>query len=227
MAAITTLLGLPPPPPFPPISVSPPHLKPTTLPFRCSARVHDNDRAPRLLKAAVTGVTELLRLFSPSPNPNRGDSDSSGDEPFVEVSCVDEVLTAVRSDFERAYFVTGKFSRSIYAEDCSFEDPTIKFCGRDRYLQNLELLVPFFDCPSTVLTKIEKGVNLESEFLVATWKLRTYLKLPWRPLISIGGTTLYELNDNFKIVRHVESWDVSALEAIGQIFTTGSRKDDK
>ncbi|KAK1314163.1 hypothetical protein QJS10_CPA06g01556 [Acorus calamus] len=126
MAAITTLLRLPPHPPPPPISVSPPHLKPTTLPFRCSARVHDKDRAPRLLKAAVTGVTELLRLFSPSPNPNR-----------------------------------------------------------------------------------------------------TYLKLPWRPLISIGGTTLYELNDNFKIVRHVESWDVSALEAIGQIFTTGSRKDDK
>ncbi|KAK1314170.1 hypothetical protein QJS10_CPA06g01559 [Acorus calamus] len=101
------------------------------------------------------------------------------------MSCVDEVLTAVRSDFERAYFVTGKFSRSIYAEDCSFEDPTIKFCGRDRYLQNLELLVPFFDCPSIVLTKIEK------------------------------------------IVRHVESRDVSALEAIGQIFTTGSRKDNK
>jgi len=84
---------------------------------------------------------------------------------------------------------------------------------------------------------------------------RTYLKLPWKPLICIDGSTVYELDDKFnvrnkssffwcnvhiwisyayamiatsygclhlfiqQIVRHAESWNVSALEAIGQIFT--------
>lgn len=80
---------------------------------------------------------------------------------------------------------------------------------------------------------------------------RTYLKLPWKPLIKIDGTTVYELNDELKvgreenvfhkvgtyscilhmlvhhtffslpsqIIRHAESWSVSALEAVGQIFS--------
>ncbi|XWS22437.1 hypothetical protein CRYUN_Cryun29cG0034300 [Craigia yunnanensis] len=48
---------------------------------------------------------------------------------------------------------------------------------------------------------------------------KTYLKLPWRPLISIDGSTFYEFDEKFTIVRHAESWNVSALEAIGQIFT--------
>ncbi|KAJ0914930.1 hypothetical protein HanPSC8_Chr06g0244151 [Helianthus annuus] len=51
---------------------------------------------------------------------------------------------------------------------------------------------------------------------------RTYLKLPWRPLISVDGTTVYDLDNQFRIVKHVESWSVSPLEAIGQIFTPSS-----
>ncbi|XWS22438.1 hypothetical protein CRYUN_Cryun29cG0034400 [Craigia yunnanensis] len=43
---------------------------------------------------------------------------------------------------------------------------------------------------------------------------RTYLKLPWRPLILIDGSTFYELDEKFTIVRHAESWNVSALKTI-------------
>ncbi|KAH0454737.1 hypothetical protein IEQ34_016661 [Dendrobium chrysotoxum] len=56
---------------------------------------------------------------------------------------------------------------------------------------------------------------------------RTYLKFPWRPFISILGTTTYDLNEEFKIVKHSESWNISPLEAIGQIFTTGSTQADE
>ncbi|KAJ0014235.1 hypothetical protein Pint_20552 [Pistacia integerrima] len=68
-----------------------------------------------------------------------------------------------------------------------------------------------------------QGANSNNDFVLATWKLRTYLKLPWRPLISIDGNTVYELNDEHKIIRHAESWNVSALEAIAQIFTPSDR----
>lgn len=31
---------------------------------------------------------------------------------------------------------------------------------------------------------------------------RTYLKLPWKPLIFIDGSTVYELNDEFKVRKN-------------------------
>ncbi|RVW27441.1 hypothetical protein CK203_094345 [Vitis vinifera] len=98
------------------------------------------------------------------------------------------------------------------------------YSGKDLYSRNLKLLVPFFDHPSIALQKIEKGSNSETKFVLASWKLRTYLKLPWRPLISIAGSTVYDLNDEFKIVRHAESWNISALQAVGQIFTPSLRR---
>ncbi|XP_024017316.1 uncharacterized protein LOC21389611 [Morus notabilis] len=143
------------------------------------------------------------------------------------VSSVDDVITILKSDYQNAYFVTGIFSSEIYAEDCIFEDPTIRFRGKELYSRNLKLLVPFFDSPSVGLEKIEKDITAEPNFVVATWKLRTYLKLPWRPLICIDGSTVYELDDEFRIVRHAESWSVSALEAIRQIFTPSLGRPDE
>ncbi|KAJ7978087.1 Nuclear transport factor 2 (NTF2) family protein [Quillaja saponaria] len=173
----------------------------------------------QILKIAVSGVTELLRLFSPA-NKNSNLSREIQDE--ISVSSVDDVLRILTSDYENAYFVTGNFTSEIYADDCTFEDPTITFRGRELYSRNLKLLLPFFDCPSIGLRAIVKDISSETNFVLATWKLRTYLKLPWRPLIAIDGSTIYELDEDFKIVRHAESWNVSALEAIGQIFTFGS-----
>ncbi|XP_055816909.1 uncharacterized protein LOC129886297 isoform X2 [Solanum dulcamara] len=180
-------------------------------------------QTPKFLKIAVTGVTELLRLLS-SPSRNRlGISDDEGDEDPL-VSNVEDVLKIIKSDFEKAYFVTGLFTSGIYAEDCVFEDPTIKFRGRDLYSRNLQLLVPFFDSPSIKLEKIEKGNDSNAAVIVAYWKLRTSLKLPWQPLISVDGKTVYDLDEQLKIVKHVESWNISVLEAVGQIFTPGLRR---
>ncbi|KAG6750614.1 hypothetical protein POTOM_045119 [Populus tomentosa] len=245
--------------------------------IRCCSGATDNEKksqtrtkTPQILKLAVSGVTELLRVFSfsgkerylpyysPSsiafsgcflgrcPETNkmkqnplpellllnvvlrlfifslwfcRLEKVNNKDRDEISVSGIDEVIMLLKSDYENAYFVTGVFTSAIYDEDCVFEDPTIKFQGTKLYSRNLKLLVPFFDSPSIGLQNIEKGVNSETYFVLARWKLRTYLKFPWRPLISIDGSTVYELDNKLKIVRHAESWNVSALEAIGQIFT--------
>ncbi|XP_022142987.1 uncharacterized protein LOC111012984 isoform X2 [Momordica charantia] len=249
----------------------------TKYDVRCFSSSPDNSGGRRkkeaspIVKIAVSGVTELLRLFSSSKSstpkwfmkmrPGHMNSilfglclscrfDGVGDnqkEEFV-VAGVDDVLDILKSDYKNAYFVTemklwkgnealegyfvmtyiletGIFTSEIYADDCLFEDPTIKFRGKELYSRNLKLLVPFFDCPSIQLQKINKGNKSGVEFVVAAWKLRTYLKLPWRPLITIHGSTLYELDEELKIVRHAESWSVSALEAIGQIFIPSFRGD--
>ncbi|XP_022744251.1 uncharacterized protein LOC111295138 [Durio zibethinus] len=189
---------------------------------RCCSVTPENEnktKTPQLLRLAVSGVTELLRLFPSSTKDRVDDEPNTRDRDGISVSDVADVLRILESDYENAYFVTGNFTSAIYAEDCIFEDPTIRFRGKELYSRNLKLLVPFFDRPSIGLQKIEKGVNTEMNFVLATWRLRTYLKLPWRPLISIDGSTFYELDEKFTIVRHAESWNVSALEAIGQIFT--------
>ncbi|KAM7472689.1 hypothetical protein LguiA_010872 [Lonicera macranthoides] len=198
--------------------------------FRCCVNAPNNNKkkkkkgnptsTPQLLKFAVNGVTELLRFFSFSTTDRlekASDLDIQEDE--LLVSGIDDVLTILKSDYAEAYFVTGVFTSAIYAEDCIFEDPTIKFCGKELYSRNLKLLVPFFDQPSITLQKIEKGNDSGANFVLASWSLRTYLKLPWKPLISIDGSTIYDLDDDLKIVKHAESWSISALEAVGQIFT--------
>ncbi|XP_028220057.1 uncharacterized protein LOC114401681 [Glycine soja] len=174
---------------------------------------------PQILKIAMSGVTELLRLFSPSSNQTR--LEKHRDE--FPASSVDDVLRIIQSDHHNAYFLTGNFTSSIYAENCIFEDPTIKFRGRELYARNLKLLVPFFDCGSIILQKIDKVDNSDTNFVLASWKLRTNLNLPWRPLISIDGSTVYELNEDCKIVRHVESWNISAAEAVLQSFSFKSK----
>ncbi|XP_020590220.1 uncharacterized protein LOC110031388 isoform X1 [Phalaenopsis equestris] len=201
--------------PYLPTLVSPRRLRS----FRCSTSSSDHHKSPPLLKSAISGLTELLRTFSPKKR-----RDDSGFEDAPLAGSVDDVLQILSIDYGRAYFLTGNFTSNIYANDCLFEDPTIKFTGKDQYLQNLRLLVPFFDCPSLVLQKIEKGCNNGTNFIIAKWKLRTYLKFPWRPFISITGTTTYDLNEEFHIVKHAENWNISPLEAIGQIFAPGSRE---
>ncbi|XP_004304734.1 PREDICTED: uncharacterized protein LOC101306256 [Fragaria vesca subsp. vesca] len=197
--------------------------------IQCCAKAPDNKpkrETPPILKVAVTGATELLRVlssFNPTTRLEKAD-DKQRDE--FSVIGIDDVVSILEADYKNAYFVTGIFTSAIYAEDCVFEDPTIRFQGTELYARNLKLLVPFFDSPSIGLEKIEKGIDSEATFVLATWKLRTYLKLPWRPLISIDGSTVYNLDDKFKIVRHAESWNVSAIEAVGQIFRPSGRSDD-
>ncbi|KAH0927925.1 uncharacterized protein LOC103849153 [Brassica rapa] len=180
-------------------------------------------KTPAILKWAVGGVTEVLRLFSVASSPSttlRINEDKSDYE--ENARDIDDVMEVLRSDYGNAYFVTGIFTTAIYSDDCIFEDPTISFQGTELYERNLRLLVPFLEDASIELQNMDKSELSQGNYIRATWKLRTYLKLPWRPLISIDGSTVYELDRDFKIVRHVESWSVSAVEAIRQIFTFNS-----
>ncbi|KAM4119447.1 hypothetical protein ACJW30_03G060100 [Castanea mollissima] len=135
---------------------------------RCSSTTPDNNhshsktktKTPQVLKLVVSGVTELLRLFSSSNDFSSRERDEKREE--IEVSGIDDVLLILNSDYENAYFVTGVFTSAIYAEDCIFEDPTIRFRGKELYSRNLKLLVPFFDCPSIGLQKLEKLIKVSS-----------------------------------------------------------------
>uniref|UniRef100_I1Q8Y5 Uncharacterized protein n=1 Tax=Oryza glaberrima TaxID=4538 RepID=I1Q8Y5_ORYGL len=107
---------------------------------RCSSGSPDSGGggAPPLVRAAVSTVTELLRVLTPK-NPRHAKCSSSsdvakGDEggggaELDSPRSVDDVVAVLEADYQRAYFLTGNFTPDIYTEDCLFEDPTIKFRG--------------------------------------------------------------------------------------------------
>ncbi|KAL4637445.1 hypothetical protein ACB092_03G077300 [Castanea dentata] len=126
---------------------------------RCSSTTPDNNhshsktktktktKTPQVLKLVVSGVTELLRLFSSSNDFSSRERDEKREE--IEVSGIDDVLLILNSDYENAYFVTGVFTSAIYAEDCIFEDPTIRFRGYQFQSQFCACNVEPKDLPET------------------------------------------------------------------------------
>ncbi|EPS68739.1 hypothetical protein M569_06031, partial [Genlisea aurea] len=182
--------------------------------FRCCS--DGESRTPPLLKSAVGVATQLLSQFF------SGAGRVAADEEVIPVSSVDDVVSIIRSDYRRNYFVTGRFTASIYADDCRFEDPTIGFEGKDLYSRNLNLLVPFLENASIELKTVKKGNDSAGEeFIECSWKLTTHLRFPWKPLICIDGRTVYSLDEELRVVKHVEYWNKSAIDAIIQIFIPG------
>lgn len=175
---------------------------------------------PKLVIAvAVSATTQLLRLCSfPSTRGNVSMKDASPCK--RNVIEVQDVMDALMVDYDQAYFLTGNVTSSLYAEDCYFADPTISFTGRDTYERNLKLLVPFLEEQSLSLFSLVKEPG-EDRSIRAVWQLRTHLKLPWRPFICVDGSTVYDLDEQLRIVRHVESWRISVFEALSQIFKKG------
>ncbi|KAF6990814.1 hypothetical protein CFC21_007968 [Triticum aestivum] len=88
-----------------------------------------DDDAPPVVRAAVSAATELLRALSPK-KPRQAVEAVNAE--LESPRSVEEVVAVLEADYRRAYFLTGNFTLGIYAEDCLFEDPTIKFRGRSR-----------------------------------------------------------------------------------------------
>eukprot|EP00850_Spirogloea_muscicola_P017585 SM000152S01573 [mRNA] locus=s152:302099:303317:- [translate_table: standard] len=118
--------------------------------------------------------------------------------------------------------VAGDITDWAYADDCVFVDPTVSFAGwpcLQAWKRNIRLLVPFLVEPSIQLLDIAQLEEQGAQVIRLEWLLRTYLAFPWRPLIAVKGSTDHTLDDQgVKVVGHEEVWEISALDAILQMF---------
>lgn len=195
-------------------------------------KVQNNTSNPidGVVKGVVNALTELLNVVRPSQKDSTRTNTlglPEGVRTAPQPGDVESVVRIIKEDYkDRAYFVTGVLSDGIYEVDCYFADPTISFTGLELWKRNLQLLVPFLDDPSIELIDINvvnDGGNTsrnQGAEIQATWILKSGLRLPWKPDIYVKGSTLYFLSppNNNKIYKHVESWDISGLQALGMVF---------
>ena len=182
------------------------------LAVRCGG---DGGVGDGVVRALVSLSTEALRLVGPKSRPDELPSSPPAEAP----SSMAEFVEKLEEDFRRMYFVTGDLADELYVSDCVFADPTISFEGLELYKNNLRLLIPFLASPEIGLQGpievvdevVEAGTRRAR--VMATWTLDTGLKLPWKPRVFVNGTTDYYLVD-FRIVRHVERWDIDPHQAV-------------
>ncbi|KAH8491071.1 hypothetical protein H0E87_023270 [Populus deltoides] len=92
--------------------------------IRCCSGATDNEnksqtrtKTPQILKLAVSGVTELLRVVSFSGK-ERLEKVNDKDRDEISVSGIDDVIMILKSDYENAYFVTGIYLLIEFSTDC-------------------------------------------------------------------------------------------------------------
>lgn len=146
-----------------------------------------------------------------------------------------ELVETIRSDWKpnqnKGYYITGRLNTTIYRDDCYFDgpDPDMPVRGVRKYLNAASQL---FDKSSSTaeLLSLEIGdadsVNNKnkshrhqksSATIVARWKLKGVLHLPWHPSLPVWtGTTTYHLDDEHMVYFHEEEWDISVFRAFTQ-----------
>ncbi|KAK9834380.1 hypothetical protein WJX74_000214 [Apatococcus lobatus] len=176
-----------------------------------------------LVRLAVSTATAALRLLQ---GREKLDAEAAG-PPQPRPRSVQALMRCIQQDFERGYIITGVIGDEGYSPDCLFGDPTVSFTGLAKWKRNLKLLIPFLEQPSLDLKSLERLPRQRRSdplLLRSVWRLETYLRFPWRPLISVLGVTVYTIDQQeLQVTQHIETWDISGVEAIGQIFRPSTR----
>ncbi|MDB9528744.1 DUF2358 domain-containing protein [Oscillatoria sp. CS-180] len=129
---------------------------------------------------------------------------------------IESVCDRIRQDY--ASFPDNQ-SYDLYAEDVFFQDPLNRFKGVKRYQEMIRFIERWFEDPNLELHVLEQTAK---DAFQTRWTLSWITPLPWKPYISIPGWTDYRLNSQGKITSHIDHWNCSRLDVLGQVF--GLRK---
>lgn len=122
-----------------------------------------------------------------------------------------DVIEVLRADYRR---FPAEQTYSIYAEDVYFEDPLTRFQGIERYRQMIAFMNTWFADVQLDLHDIHR---IEDQ-IKTRWTLSWNSPLPWKPRIVIDGRTEMQLNYAGLITSHIDFWDCSRFDVLGQHF---------
>ena len=191
-----------------------------------------NDKDVNLPTKAVWFATELFGQAAALVKGQDSSAPAAGEPPRD----LDDSIRRLVADYAgtaedpRPYFLTGRMDVELYDPECYFADPFVGFNGRDRFVQNLENLAGGFITESSTRTLSEDVTPGDPATGISpsyTTKLMVKLRLglPWSPVLAWpwGVEHVFDPSSGL-IVRHIESWDVSAAEGVKQLFSDGSSK---
>jgi hypothetical protein len=102
----------------------------------------------------------------------------------------------------------------IYDENVYFQDPLNQFRGIKRYQKMIHFLAKFFQD-----IKMEVGEISQKDATIKTeWTLYLTSPLPWKPRLAISGYSQLTLNQDQKIISHVDYWYCSIFDVLKQNF---------
>ena len=114
----------------------------------------------------------------------------------------------------KGYYITGKLTKEIYRDDCFFDgpDPDMPVLGLRKYVTSTSQL---FDQKISRADMIDNIVIDEvARTMTVHWRLEGILNLPWHPRLKPWtGTTTYHVDQSGLIEKHIETWDISVLDA--------------
>ena len=133
---------------------------------------------------------------------------------------IQTVKEVIKRDWaEGQYYVTGKLTPWVFAEDCYFREPTQTVVGKGSVERFSNALPKLFDGDSSRTDLISLTIQ-DEHTLVAKWRLEGALRLPGTPPFKpFTGTTVYKTNAKGYIARHVESWDIPTADAYFSVIT--------
>lgn len=134
-----------------------------------------------------------------------------------------ETARRLKKDYDRNYFVSGKIDEQLYAPDCVFSDPFVSFVGRKRFIENLQNLGSFISGYDIRMISFEESLSSNPPIVTTRLMVKLQLNLPWHPVLAWPWGVCHELDpSSFQIIVHRESWEVTAVEGLQQLFRSAS-----
>ena len=136
----------------------------------------------------------------------------------------DALLDTLANDISvNQYFVTGKLTEEIFADDCRFIDPTTNVKGLSRYLRALSTL---FDPERSRVELVGELRRTSRDVIEGDYVAEGYLKLPWKPKVPrYEGHIVWTVQPDDGspraglIVEQRQTWSISGGEALMETFT--------
>jgi hypothetical protein len=119
---------------------------------------------------------------------------------------------------EGGYILSGDFSTDIFRDDCLFVDPTNRVASLSQCQKALRLL---FDTKQSHIQLVERlQVNVDDRTISGRYRVRGFLKFPWKPFISAYESNIvYKIDDSGLVYECEQSWSKSATTALQESFT--------
>lgn len=120
-----------------------------------------------------------------------------------------DIIEILKDDYQR-FPVDQHYD--LYDDDVYFRDPLNEFRGIGKYKALIQFMGTFFQDIKMDLHEIQQ----EGKTIFMKWTLNWTTPVPWKPRIAIPGHSELILNENQKIISHVDYWECSRFDVLRQ-----------